>query len=184
MLPRIPDPDCIPSPVPTDGVALCPHSHPVPTLPSDGMSRCVLATDVVAPCACQVSFYLKTVLTWQKEGKHRRVFWLRGVLGIPRIDGFVRGHRDGRSIHRTAAYNAAAERLVVAAGLPVLDNFAPTRAFVALGTDPAHYTEAPIRTWLPDILVSQLLGALAPASPDEAHCRTTPANKGDDHKDV
>ena len=104
--------------------------------------------------------WTKRVLAWRAQGQNRKVFWLKGVLSPPRTDGYVRGFKDGRSVHRMKVYMDTALKLVQRAGIPSIDNFAPTEAYLMLQKDAAHYTGSPIEQFLPHVVLSQLCAAL------------------------
>ncbi len=110
----------------------------------------------------KVRAWAADAVRWRAAGAHRHVFWLTGVIGIPRTDGYVRGHGDGRTIHRSILFNDAASRIAVDATIPLIDNTAPIRAFPLLTKDSAHYTDPVFRLHMPNVVLGQLGASLCP----------------------
>jgi len=112
----------------------------------------------------KVRTWAADAVRWRAAGEHRHVFWLTGVIGIPRADGWVQGNRDGRTVHRSLLFNEAAARIAADALIPLIDNTAPIRAFPLLTQDEAHYTDPPFRADLPNVVLGQLGASLCPAN--------------------
>ena len=74
----------------------------------------------------------------------------------------MRGHSDGRTVHRSLLFIEAAARIATDAAIPLIDSTSPIRAFPLLSTDPAHYTDSAIRKHLPDVILGQLGAGLCP----------------------
>ena len=139
-----------------------------------GQHTAAARTSLVA-FEAKVAKWAASAVAWRNGGNRRHVFWLKGVIGIPRNDGYVRAKADGRSVHRTSAYNALAERVVKAASIPVIDNTALVQAFVLSTDDSAHYSDKAIAKWLPVVVLNQLCAALRPKA--SSGCRQAAARE-------
>ena len=111
--------------------------------------------------AAHVRRWVQRTQWWVAAGRNRHAMWMPTPLLPPRVDGFVRGHHDGRTLHRLQAYNEAANEIVAAANITIIDNLAPTLGYTSLQDDAAHYTQRPIFELQPTLVLRQICAALS-----------------------
>ena len=63
--------------------------------------------------AIKLRHWIDRARGWAAHGEHRYAMWMPSPLLPPRVDGFARANKDGRTLHRLSLYNevAATKRL-------------------------------------------------------------------------
>ena len=110
----------------------------------------------VATYAEEVGAWTRRAAAWRREGRNRHVYWLPNPTMPPSVDGFVRGHGDGKSSHGAALYNQVAREALARESVPSIDHIAIDHAYTLLQDDTAHFTAPPIFKVQPLVVLAQI----------------------------
>ena len=123
----------------------------------------------VATYAEEVGTWTRRASAWRREGRNRHVYWLPTPTMPPSVDGFVRGHGDGKNSHGAALYNEVAREALAREGLPAIDHIAIDHAYTLLQDDTAHFTAPPIFKVQPLVVLAQIRDLLRVAGKIPQH---------------